>query len=196
MEKLESAFLGSKDLIGIGKFHPGTSEESWSAFSFSIPTPSLDLGSFSTGFGYPQIQTFLSFASKLSWDEMLNAKECLFQQWEYVGEALGVLYGSVQRLQNANSKEERWQKYFITAFLNWRSSPCNRVQYFFGRDRNCYPWKIPLGVSEKGCLKPLIVFLGIKLWLSLGLLLPHSWSEKRLKQVLMEMPGSHLVFFK
>lgn len=130
MEKLESAFLGSKDLIGIGKFHPRTSEESWSAFSLSIPTPSLDLGSFSTGFGYPQIQTFLSFASKLSWDEMLNAKECLFQQWEYVGEALGVLYGSVQRLQNANSKEERWQKYFITAFLNWRSSPCNRVQYF------------------------------------------------------------------
>lgn len=150
MEKLESAFLGSKDLIGIGKFHPGTSEESWSAFSLSIPTPSLDLGSFSTGFGYPQIQTFLSFASKLSWDEMLNAKECLFQQWEYVGEALGVLYGSVQRLQNANSKEERWQKYFITAFLNWRSSPCNRVQYFFGRDRNCYPWKIPLGGLGKG----------------------------------------------
>lgn len=66
---------------------------------------------------------------------------------------------------------------------------------FFGRDRNCYPWKIPLGVLEKGCLKPLIVFLGIKMWLSLGLLLPHSWSEKRLKQVLMEMPGSHLVFF-
>lgn len=47
-----------------------------------------------------------------------------------------------------------------------------RGSVFFGRDRNCYPWKIPLGVLEKGCLKPLIVFLGIKLWLSLGLLLP------------------------
>lgn len=58
MEKLESTFLVSKDLIGIGKFHPGTSEESWSAFSLSIPTPSCTLGSFSTGFGYPQIQTF------------------------------------------------------------------------------------------------------------------------------------------
>lgn len=58
MEKLESAFLVSRDLIGIGKFHPGTSEESWSAFSLSIPTPSCTLGSFSTGFGYPQIQTF------------------------------------------------------------------------------------------------------------------------------------------
>lgn len=58
MEKLESTFLVSKDLIGIGKFHPGTSEESWSAFSLFIPTPSCTLGSFSTGFGYPQIQTF------------------------------------------------------------------------------------------------------------------------------------------
>lgn len=58
MEKLESAFLVSKDLLGIGKFHPGSSEESWSAFSLSIPTPSCTLGYFSTGFGYQKIQTF------------------------------------------------------------------------------------------------------------------------------------------
>lgn len=58
VEKLESAFLVSKDLIWIGKFHPGSSEESWSAFSLSIPTPSCTLGSFSTGFGYQKIQTF------------------------------------------------------------------------------------------------------------------------------------------
>lgn len=76
MEKLESAVLVSKNLTGIGKFHPGSSEENWSAFSLSIPTPSCTLGSFATGFGYPEIQIFLSFASKLSWHEMLNAQEC------------------------------------------------------------------------------------------------------------------------
>lgn len=85
---------------------------------------------------------------------------------------------------------------FYYCFFKLEILTLQQGSVFFGRDRNCYPWKIPLGVLEKGCLKPLIVFLGIKLWLSLGLLLPHSWSEKRLKQVLMEMPGSHLVFFK
>lgn len=57
MEKLEFTVLVGKDLIRTGKFHPGSSEESWSAFSLSIPTPSCTLGSFSTGFGYPEIPT-------------------------------------------------------------------------------------------------------------------------------------------
>lgn len=127
LEKLEkSAFLVSKDLLGIGKFHAGSSEESWSAFSLSIPTPSCTLGSFSTGFGYPEIQTFWA----------LLGMKCLMPRnadlgRDYVGEAFFFFLWQSLKAPKCKIQRRKMAEIFYYWFLNWRCSPWNRIQDFF-----------------------------------------------------------------